>query len=1038
MNLKSILLPAALALTCTVGARAQAVIFPQAQQPGSASLATTDGSWTLSNSLLSATFTASDGTLRFGGCPEMGLLPSDDLFRVQLADGTVLTQADMAMGQVTAENLTADPAAPRGSDRFAGHAISTTFTRGNLRILWRAVLRDGSHYLRTEMELSSPGEATAMHSVIPMTYDVADDFSVPQVVGNTRGAVLLSDRVFAGLETPMGVNTAGAAPDPVTFPSVTSSDFVYGTWTPESFSWTPGTDLPKGIADLDRSVDQVVGTRGTVIFTEGGEQTVTFVYGSGTHGLNILGVDIIAPDGSNVSSDYHIGFSGGVKRDNVYTVRIPEPGPYTVRYFISLVDSDKKPESITSSGTISYSKPVSNGASADTPVLPSAGRDHYYILVDKRSSRYVTEQTGNLLQGSESYASAESRWHFISRPDGTWDIVNSATGNFIAPDAAYNAQLTTSASAPASGWEIKPAGQAGKVIISNGECQLHMTNGSNSFKVFNWGGGSKTDDDGCIFAFGETVKYVVPQGGHFEGLWSRNVSLAPDKTWRVSAVVGLVAPGQARRSFLAYSERERAVAWHPIPIYNSWYELNIDRNNDPNYTSNFNIGQCVEVVEQWHKNLYEKHGANIGAFVWDDGWDNYGTWTFNPNFPNGFSEADKVARDMNTGIGAWLGPVGGYGQSGNYRRNYWNGKGGMQLSNPDYYKTFLDAVTMLTSSYDFRFFKFDGISAQFSSTGPDSGTTGLENAEAIIDIEQRVREIKPDIYLNTTVGTWASPFWFRYTDAVWRQEKDHGTEGPGNSREQWITYRDRLVYQNFVKNSPICPINNLMTHGFMLSNFGGGVAGMSRDYEDVRRELRCAFACGSGMVELYADFALLNEIKGGALWGDIADCIKWQNANADVLPDAHWVGGNPWDGSKAEIYGWASWNGRKATLALRNGADRAQSITFTLREALDIPAYVSTSIELSPSFADIPAVEGLATGSPLDADREITVTLPAHSFFMWDGKDLNPTSVEIVAPDAPATPVAHGTFDLSGRRLHDGMPSTPGVYIVDGRKVIIR
>ena len=105
------------------------------------------------------------------------------------------------------------------------------------------------------------------------------------------------------------------------------------------------------------------------------------------------------------------------------------------------------------------------------------------------------------------------------------------------------------------------------------------------------------------------------------------------------------------------------------------------------------------MVEQWHKNLYEKHGANIGAFVWDDGWDNYGTWTFNPNFPNGFSEADKVARDMNTGIGAWLGPVGGYGQSGNYRRNYWNGKGGMQLSNPDYYKTFLDAVTMLSTLY---------------------------------------------------------------------------------------------------------------------------------------------------------------------------------------------------------------------------------------------------------------------------------------------------------------------------------------------------
>jgi len=43
-----------------------------------------------------------------------------------------------------------------------------------------------------------------------------------------------------------------------------------------------------------------------------------------------------------------------------------------------------------------------------------------------------------------------------------------------------------------------------------------------------------------------------------------------------------------------------------------------------------------------------------------------GTWTFNPNFPNGFSELDALGREMNSGIGAWLGPVGGYGNSGSF------------------------------------------------------------------------------------------------------------------------------------------------------------------------------------------------------------------------------------------------------------------------------------------------------------------------------------------------------------------------------------
>ena len=179
------------------------------------------------------------------------------------------------------------------------------------------------------------------------------------------------------------------------------------------------------------------------------------------------------------------------------------------------------------------------------------------------------------------------------------------------------------------------------------------------------------------------------------------------------------------------------------------------------------------------------------------------------------------------------------------------------------------------------------------------------------------RTIKPDIFFNTTVGTWASPFWFQYTDAVWRQEGDYGEAGnQGSDRERWITYRDALVHKNFVKNSPLCPINTLMTHGFILSSHGQVSKNM--DYDGIVRELRCAFACGSGMVELYNDYALTNSIRGGRLWGDLAEAIRWQKNNADVLPDAHWVGGNPWTGSRAEVYGWASWNGQKATLALRN------------------------------------------------------------------------------------------------------------------------
>ena len=667
---------------------AQAVIFPQVKQAGAAKAKAKNGNYILSNNLLTATFVEADGKLLFGGAPELGLLPNTELFKVHLADGKETPASAMKLKEVRTLKLKGDAAAIKASRRVNGVALEALFEFGELDICWRAVLRNGSHYLRTEMELTARHDV-AMHSIYPMLYlvDNLNGTEVPKVVGNTRGAVVANNCIFAGLETPTGLNSVG-----------------------------------------------------------------------------------------------------------------------------------------------------------------------------------------------------------------------------------------------------------------------------------------------------EAVQGASP----IQGLWSRQTTLQAGKSWQVSAVVGLIAEGQPRRSFLAYSERERAVPWRAMPVYISWYELNIDRNNDRDYATNMTEEQCTDVVKEWKKQFFDKYGVGVKAFVWDDGWDSYGTWTFNKNFPNGLTEPDAVAREMGSGMGAWLGPVGGYGQSGEYRRAYWKEKGGMQLSNPDYYKVFLDACTYMIDHYDFRFFKFDGISAQFSAVGPDPGSRGEENAEAIINIERETRKIKEDIFLNTTVGTWASPFWFQFTDAVWRQEADHSTIGDqGHDRERWITYRDRLVYQNFVQNSPFCPINTLMTHGFILTRFGDVSKNM--EYDGIVRELRCAFACGSGMVELYNDYKLMNEINDGKLWKELADCVKWQEANADVLPDIHWVGGNPWDGKKANIYGWAAWNGKKAVLTLRNPAASVQSIKLTLRQALEIPAYVKGSVTLTDGFTQQP-LQGLPTGAPIDIDQELTIEMPASTVYIYDGQ----------------------------------------------------
>ena len=677
-----------------MGSWAQAVIFPQKKQPGVAKITQKSNSYQLANKVLKASFINTGGKLYFNGCSELGLQPDTELFKVLLGDGSTVAASKMKLEDVKIVTLGEDPSAATASLRYAGKALEARFTYGDLSITWRAVLRDGSHYLRTEMDIKAARDLS-MKGIVAMNYLVAKNsaYTAPEVVGNTRGAILASNHIFAGLETPMGLNS--------------------------------------------------------------------------------------------------------------------------------------------------------------------------------------------------------------SKDEGN------AT--------------------------------------------------------------------------------------HIEGLWRRNTTLKAGKTWNISSVVGLVAPNQLRRSFLAYSERERAVAWRPYPVYISWYELNIDRNNAqaPSYKGNMTVEQCADVVSHWKTHFYDKYHMAPKAFVWDDGWDQYGTWTFNPNFPNGFDEPANEAKKMGTGIGAWLGPVGGYGQSGEYRRAYWRSKGGMQLSNEDYYNFFIRCCTNMIDRYDFRFFKFDGISAQASAIGPDEGTRGEENAEAIISIERAVRQKRPDIFLNTTVGTWASPFWFHFTDAVWRQEGDYGEAGDqGTDRERWITYRDRLVYQNFIQRSPVCPINTLMTHGFILSRWGAVSKNM--DYDGIVREMRCAFACGSGMVELYNDYKLMDEIKdnqgnAGALWKDLAECIKWQQEQADVLPDAHWVGGNPWDGKKANVYGWAAWNGKKSVLTLRNPSASAQSFTMTLREALEIPSYVRGKITLTHAFSQA-ELQGMPINKPIDIDTPLTLNLPGSSVFIYNGR----------------------------------------------------
>jgi hypothetical protein len=116
--------------------------------------------------------------------------------------------------------------------------------------------------------------------------------------------------------------------------------------------------------------------------------------------------------------------------------------------------------------------------------------------------------------------------------------------------------------------------------------------------------------------------------------------------------------------------------------------------------------------------------------------------------------------------------------------------------------------------------------------------------------------------------------------------------------------------------------------------------------EEIRRELRSFFASGTCLQELYVTPQRMSQVN----WDDLAECAKWARANADVLVDTHWIGGDPGHG---EPYGWASWSQRKGVLALRNPGTRTNTISIDAAAAFDLPAKVPTQYELrSPWSSD--------------------------------------------------------------------------------------
>lgn len=140
--------------------------------------------------------------------------------------------------------------------------------------------------------------------------------------------------------------------------------------------------------------------------------------------------------------------------------------------------------------------------------LPAASTDaesHWYVLTSSRNGKALTAADSKLIGGDVPGASTlgANVWKFIERGDDTYDVVN-ANGEYVSPLAAYNTQVSVTATRPDKGFSLSYSNAvAGTFVIYTSDCQLNQTTNS-GLPVYNWysknGGTPDRNDNGCAYS----------------------------------------------------------------------------------------------------------------------------------------------------------------------------------------------------------------------------------------------------------------------------------------------------------------------------------------------------------------------------------------------------------------------------------------------------------------------------------------------------------------------------------------------------------
>lgn len=436
--------------------------------------------------------------------------------------------------------------------------------------------------------------------------------------------------------------------------------------------------------------------------------------------------------------------------------------------------------------------------------------------------------------------------------------------------------------------------------------------------------------------------------------------LQPGQSISEWAVIGVAPPKQKRRAFQYYLERERARPYKQFLHYNCWWDITDDG------ASSFTSEQLIERMHAWNDKFIEPFDVKLNSFVFDDGWDDLDSvWYFDPvKFPNGFAPQAELCKQYNSGIGVWLSPFGGYLENQRRRVESAHREGletndkGLSLAGKNYYNRFLERSLVMLDNYNVNYFKYDG----FGGSEPKY----LPDMEAGARLIKTLRQHKPDVYINITVGSWPSPFWLKYADCTWRGSGDLHQAGIGSKTQKFMTYRDGTLYNNIVQRAPYYPLNSIMTVGIAYANLGHPSRDINDNFDDFRDMVWSFFGAGSSLQELYVSHDKMKP----EFWPVLAEAAKWSKGNENILKDTHWIGGSP---INLEVYGFASWSPEKGIITLRNPADNLVEYNLNLKHVLEIPNSNIRFYTLTSARPDDLEFDAINVG----IEKDVTIKLQA-------------------------------------------------------------